>query len=314
MLRRVVLSGCLLILAACAPSETLPPDQVLENAAHSAHALRSVRFDVSATMKGTSPLGKTTDVRLNAKGWTQREQQQMQLSGRLDGSVDLQPVTVDADIIVAGEQEVYVKVRNVSSTDPKSLLRSPFFSLILNQWWKLPSGDASATPALPVTPDPRILELQTQAVRVTKDRGMADVNGRLSYRYDLALDQEKMMHFLEEVARERKEPFDRAEWQKSFEGITMTGETWIDAENFQLNRLIWNAVSEREEAPWTLVFEISFTDHDKAPPIAPPTGAQELGSLGDMIPGLQPPGTLPPSMDSLTPEAQRQLLESLLNE
>jgi hypothetical protein len=252
-------------------------------------------------------VGTDTDVRMNGQGWTQHEQEQMQMAFRIDGNVNKQPITVEADIILAGPQEAYVRVRTLSSTDPASIFRSPFFNLILNQWWKLPSEDRS-TPGMSVTPDPRLLEMQMKAMRVTKDHGMAEIDGRLSYHYELALDEQTLMTFLEEVAKERKEPFDREEWENTFKGVEMTGTAWIDAQTFYLNRLQWNAVSTDAQKPWKGTLEMNFSDHDKAPPIAPPTGAQELQSLGELIPGMQSPS------DGLTPEAQRKLLESLLKD
>jgi hypothetical protein len=310
MRRRVLLAGCLLMLASCAQKGTLSPDQVLSSASHAAQELKSVRFSAHGTLKGASPVGSDADVAFTAQGWTQQERKQLQTGFTAEGTSGGKPLSVAADVIVAGEDDTYVNVRTITSSDPTSALRSPFFNLITNQWWRLPAADKKS--AASVTPDPRLLQLQTQAVHVTKNHGMVEVDGKLSYHYDLAIDQEKLLDYLRQVAQERKETFDEADWRKTFESLKMDGSAWIDADSFELNRMQWNIHSSDAQKPLDLVFDVSFSDHNAAPVIAPPTGAKDLPSLPDLLPSsvLTPPEALAP--DGMPPEMQKQLLESLL--
>jgi hypothetical protein len=311
-MRRVVLfAGSLAMLASCAQTSVLPQDQVLEKAVRAARDLQSVRFELHANMEGSTPLGEDADLSMVAQGWTQQERKQLQTSMALEGSAGGNPMHIEADIVLAGDNETYLNLNNLSSTDPQSPLRSPFFNLILNQWWRLPSDETQHVSG--ITPDPRLLELQMQAVRITEDHGIKSVNGKPSYHYDLAIDREKMLHFLEQVAQERKETFDASEWQKTFNEVELKGSAWIDAGTFQLNRLEWDADSKNAEKKWHLTFDVTFSDHNAAPVIVPPSGAKEMPSLPDLLPSsmtMPPGGEMPGGMP---PEMQRQLLESLLN-
>lgn len=256
-----------------------------------------------------SQLATETDIKITSSGWLQRELKQLSASVSIEGSADGTPLKLGGDLIVAGENEIYLNVRELTSSDPKSPLRSPFFNLIMNQWWKLPSkvGDS---PVNSVTPDPRLLDLQSQAIVVTKDYGVTTLNDRLSYHYDTTIDQKKLMTYMEEIAKERKEEFDPTEWNDMFTNTDMKGSVWIDAETFRINKMTWNITSKKTDKVWALNFDITFSDHDNAPNVMPPAGAKELPSLPGLLEGLPLQGT--EGATGMPEEMQQELLDSLL--
>ena len=307
--RGILIVGSVLLTACATPSD-LPPTQVLERTSLAMHDLESVRFDASGTFEGNSPIGAASDLTLSAQGILQREHGQIQATFGATGTAGEKPLSLNADIIIAGKNETYFSITELSSGDPQSLLGSPMLTMLTNQWWRLPSEENM--PGTSVTPDPQLLELQSQAVTITQDHGMTTQNGVQTYHYSTQIDREKLKAFLQKTAHERGETFDVAAWEKDFAQTDMAGEVWINAKTFYVERLKWDIVTRREQDPSTLKFDITFDDHDDAPVIRPPQDAKELPSLPDLL----PPTLLVPGNDAsqgMPPDMQRELMESLLN-
>ncbi len=288
MLRRAFLAGSALILFSCTPASVLPPEQVVEQAIQAAHDVESARFVLTGTWEGDSPFGSSSQLTLASQGWMHRENKQLQATVKLEGTAAQQPLSIAADIIMAGPHEAYVKEQRIG------------------QWWKLPSD--TQTLGTEITPDPRLLELQLQSVRVVRDEGMTELHGKLHYHYALEIDKTKLLQFLRQSAQEQQQHFDAEQWEEALKNTEMAGAVWIDSERFNVGKLQWTLRGKSTEIPWNLSFEISFNDFNAAPVIVPPPGATDLPADSTL---LMPSDAIP---GTLTPEQQQDMIRSLLEQ
>lgn len=181
---------------------------------------------------------------------------------------------VRADVVVAGENEVYLAVHELSTDPPDALLPPGFLQGLLGQWWRLPQRAAHAPAG--ITPDPKLLTMQTEVIDVARDRGIETHLGRQAYHYDTTINREKLLQFLEEVARERKEPPDRAGWEAMIAEADAQGQLWIDTETFFVLGLQWTITAQMKEKPLHIAVQMELSDVNAAPPIEPPSDARPL--------------------------------------
>lgn len=262
-----------LLLAACGRGGDEAPSVVLERAATAAQQLQSAAFDgqfsYGAPTSGLSARGAVMGTLADGG---------KRLSFGIDAEMTMgaerpaQTVEVIADVIVAGENETYVKLSKVDG----SVLLLPGVGLVpeelLDRWLSLGSGSASGSDAL--TPDPSLIALQTQTITVTKDRSYEEIDGHRCYAYDVTLDPAKTMAFLERIATERGETFDRGAAETFIASYEARGTIWIDAATSVIRRITWIIDSAPGSArPMDASFTLHLHKHNEPVEITPPTGA-----------------------------------------
>ncbi len=262
-----------LLLASCAPRPHEDPSVVLERAATAARQLQSASFDGSFSYRSSNPefsvSGTTTGTMADGG---------RQLSFNLSGDMTMpadgpdQTVSIDADVIVADENETYLRVDKMEG----SVLMLPGIGLIpaemKHTWFSMITASGSTS----VTPDPSLLELQTETLSVERDRSFQDVGGHDCYVYDVTLDPAKFLAFLERTAEERKQPFKREEAQAFIDSIDAHGTVWIDAETSVIRSISWQLKNTPGHDDMSASFTLTFADHDVPVEIAPPADAVPL--------------------------------------
>lgn len=274
--------------------------------------LESAAFTTSVTMDRTEA-GRETQLEGTIAGRTQDGGNELALTIDADMTVTADGETKEygltGDVMVLDEGKVLVRLTNMEGDQP--MYTNPFAIGLINQWVQLPmAGSGTDT-----VRDARLLRMQTEVLRVTNEKGIEKIAGRDAYRYDVAIDEAKMLAFLEQVARQRGEQPAKDEWNEMLETYDATGEAWIDAETFHVLRLTWHIVSKDAAAPMTLDISTDIGEHNRAEPIVPPTNvklppanAQELMMF---LPGATPVLPQTPASE-LSPEMQEEILRSLL--
>ncbi len=281
-LRLVLSMASCVILAACLPVKNgdarLLPEEVLRRAADATQTLESAQyvmegnFDVAngARMaEGTVRI----DGSLNDAG--EQLHFQMDVAANIRDESEEYSVQANLEVSLLSRDEVYMNVHSLSSQPPNAIFRSEVLRNLIDRWWLLPRGDTPPE-ATSVTPDPRLLRIQSQVVTVTKDRGMKTVDGRETYHYDVALDTEKLVAYLSEQSAQRGDAFDAAKVKEDLNSVTASGELWIDAETFYMQKIFWNVQQIPIEGYGTasLSMTITFRNHNAAPVLEPPLDAK----------------------------------------
>jgi hypothetical protein len=275
-------------------------------AAEKVSALQSANFEVEAsfTLRNTVLPSSGT---ANLKGTLQDGGAAVQTNVVVDALVSSQGsagetfrILGNADVISIGKQETYLHLNSLATEPDQNLFKKDLLALMTGKWWQLSSNaDKTAVPGGSLTPSPGILKLQSQVVRVLSDEGAATVGDHETYHYTVGIDPEKLLQFLEQGARDRKETFDREAMSRSIAAITATGEMWIDTETFFLRRVSWKLTGLQEQAGGMIVdgsFTATLTNENAAPPILPPKDAQLL------TPSLLLGGEVQAPSSSLLPE------------
>ncbi len=270
-MRRLLPCGCagLLLLSACAARSPLAPEDVLRKAALASSTLQSAAFTLHADLKLPSPTG-TTAVSLAAKGVLQDGGRTAQFTAQATGSLPFQDgmhlFSGIGDVVAEWGRETYFRLQAVNADPPTPVLPADALRQALGVWWRVPSGD----PATPVGPDPRILNAQADVVKVTRDRGVQRIHGRSAYHYDVTLDPEKLIAFLQRIAEQDGKPFDRTKTLQDFQGYDATGELWVDAVSFYTHQITWDIRPKDPARGATITLSAELTDHDAAPAVHAP--------------------------------------------
>lgn len=258
------------LLASCAPRPHEEPTVVLDRAAAKARQLQSASFEGNFSYRTAQP-------EISVSGTMRGDMADggRQLSFNLTGDMTMpadgpdQTVSVDADVIVADENETYLRIDRMEG----SVLMLPGIGLIpsdmQHKWFSM----ISATGATAVTPDPSFLELQTQTLAVERDRSFQKVGGHECFAYDVTLDPEKFLAFLERTAQERGQPFKRDEARAFVDSIDAHGTIWIDAETSVIRSVSWQLKNTPGHADMSASFTATFDGHDEPVEIAPPADA-----------------------------------------
>ncbi|MDD5623430.1 MAG: hypothetical protein PHI23_01830 [Candidatus Peribacteraceae bacterium] len=287
-MRRLLPLGFLLsLLVSCGPlTQGLQPEEVLRNAAQKSSELLSAHFTVDAEYAVTSSTMPTTGT---AKLTGALQDGGEQVSFTLDAAAQMAPeggesftITATSDVFLVGKEEVYFRLSALSVDPASDLFKEDLLQYLLNKWWFLPSSAAQEkAPAADITPPPSLIRAQSQVVQVTKDLGMTEINGREAYHYAVTVDAAKLLAYLEQVAVEQQQPFDRTATEQSLSTLQADGELWIDAETFFVQKIIWNIKSFALGEDLTLngTFTASLTDHNAVPPLTLPQDAKLLTPL-----------------------------------
>lgn len=296
------------LLASCSTSIALPSSEVLKNAAAVGRELRSVEFIGTVLFDSTSAQPDKSSGSISINGRMQDGGSQTQLSSTFHILSGMPATSFDgeAELIVAAPTEVYVLLKRLDTEPPHPLFGSPLVSLLYNHWWKLPSETGSVQQS--VTPDPKLLRMQTDAIEVVEEKGFEQIDGAESYHYNVKLNREKLAQFLKEVGAE--EAASPEALDAFLETSDATGEVWIDASTFALRKLEWH-IRPKEGEGNTMDISVTFSNHNAAQPIVPPEGATDLPDVP--LPGMMqevPSGLLEQPTD--LPADQQQLLQSLM--
>lgn len=278
----VILSVCL--LCACSSQQVsvphLPPEEVLQRAAKATQTLDSAQYTIQADFDTNSEV-------LSVQGKAQIDgslrEAGKQLRFLADISADIKQLqeraTVDGaiEIIMMSEDEVYVRVHSLQTSPSDAMFSPVILAAISGGWWLLPADNPPPI-ASSITPDPRLLEMQSHVISVERDRGIDTISGRDAYHYDVVINTEKLLAYLSEVYQKQNDTFDRSAYEESFIHMQAQGELWIDAENFYMQKLQWEISDLPLDGGDTasVAFTVHFRNHNSTPQITPPADAKQF--------------------------------------
>lgn len=265
-LKRFSLAGAALLLLTACSQNALPKEEVFNNAMSAIQMFTSASFVLHAKSDAN-----------NATQWSADATGDMASAGkqlRFDLQMSMgEGTSFKGSIIVPGENEVYVKADSLSLGQNIA----PVGSMIQGTWWALPSGTGSDTAVGgALSPDPSLLSMQLQTLEVTKEHGIQRLNQRKAYMYDVTMNKDKLLAYLQTVEQQRNGTFDREQWQAYLAARDITGTVWIDAETFLPDRLSWTVVSSDPADRSTITFDVTFARQNEDVSISPPSDAKPL--------------------------------------
>ena len=307
-----------LLLVACsqtASPSTLSPEQVLKNSVKAVKTLESAQYalEMDFDVNGQGFLASGT---ANMDGSLADAGQQLQFLVDFSADVkDTQSVSAlngSLEVIALSESEVYVNLQNISAKPQSAVFRPEIVEALTGTWWSLAQGPTSPV-AEAVSPDPRLLRAQAEIVSVTRDRGIRTLKGRDTYHYDVELDKQKLLDYLKTVAQEQGNTFDSDAVKQSVEDISASGQLWIDAQDFYVQKLMWvvQSVPLRDGGTASLSFMVTFDNHNNAPDIVPPTDPKTFSP--SMLFALPADAQFPAELQrDLPPEFDEAMINDIL--
>lgn len=267
-----------LALAACSSGGNEDPAAVLEKAAAKAQQLQSAAFNANFSYDAQPmSIGGTADGTLADGG--KRMSFAFSVDTTIRGTGADRTVSAKGDVVVAGENEAYVRLDRVDG----SILYLPGIGLVpeeaLHRWIRTGQGIATADDDL--TPDPAMIARQTRTLDVVRDRSYQTIDGRKCFVFDVTIDHDRMLAFLEETARTRGESFDRAAAETFLSSYESEGVAYIDASTYVIRRIDWTFSAAPGQPDMEGSFSIRLRDHDAPVEITPPSDA---ASLDDVLP------------------------------
>ncbi|MDD5751506.1 MAG: hypothetical protein PHS73_03225 [Candidatus Peribacteraceae bacterium] len=291
------------VLASCGPTireQGLPAEEVMRLAAQKSGELQSARFAIVADYR-TQGVSFPSAGTAKLNGVLQDGGGTVQCILDVDalvstGSDDAQTFRLlgNADIILLPAQETYLRLNTLRTDPEQNLFHAQLLNLFVGQWWVFPAreGVSAVLAGGTITPSPNLLKAQSQVVRVKRDDGLTILDGRRVYHVLVEADPVKLLAYLEQVSRERQEPFDRSAVARTLERLQADGELWVDAETFFLHRVSWDVESLEEEGGMIISgsFTVNLSDHNAAPPVTPPADAKLLSPQMLFGEGVLPEG------------------------
>ncbi|PIQ76694.1 hypothetical protein COU78_05375 [Candidatus Peregrinibacteria bacterium CG10_big_fil_rev_8_21_14_0_10_49_24] len=319
MKRSVVFASCLsVVISACSQVsdvQILSPEEVLKNAAQVSMDLETVRYDLSGDVHIVDANDVPTNGTMTMKGLIRDSGEQLQFSVDFSATTKYpegdSSLSATVDVIIAGSEDLFVRLERYDLDGTNPFFNPELLDKFTGTWWKVPSRDNQVS-SVSLTPNPRILHAQSQVISVLKDKGLATLQGRKMYHYDVRLDQDKMVTYLQQLAGEAQGEFDEAAVRASLADLEAKGEIWIDAETFAVQKLHWDIRQKLTNTNQQIQtsFTVNFSDHNNAPAIVPPTDAKDFSPL--MFFGVT---DIPETQSSpLTPEMQDDIIRQLLEE
>ncbi|PIR54433.1 hypothetical protein COU75_00785 [Candidatus Peregrinibacteria bacterium CG10_big_fil_rev_8_21_14_0_10_42_8] len=272
-----VLTGCSTTSSAVQP---LSSDVVLAKAAKATHTLESAKYILTGNINAKNSDLWSTDATMRMDGILHDAGEQMRFQLDTDAVVqtpeDDYELDATLEVVVASKDEVYMNLHSLVVQPPNPLLRPDLVGKLASKWWLLPQNDSLPVTSQ-VTPDPRLLQAQSQVVRITKDNGIIEMNGSQLYHYNVELDKEKLLAYLQKASL-GDAAVDTVQLSRSLEGVTAKGELWIDAETYYVHKLQWNIKEYPIQVGGMadIQFTVTFTDHNNAPDILLPLNAKEF--------------------------------------
>lgn len=289
-----------LLLVSCKRQGAFPSDQVLLKSVAAGSQLQSAEFDADVIFEITGGV-KNWKGSVQLKGVVANGGKQSDLHATIDATstgTEVQKLHAQAQLISDNlERYLNVSALTADPVHPLFAQLQPMFGM----WWHIPAPPSSVPEHETLSPDPVLLRSQASVVRVTEDHGLERVRGRDAYHYTVVIDDEKLKLFLESLPKESAE--DKSSSAKLIEQIAkydVTGEIWIDAEDFLLQRVQW-VIKNRGMETLRITINSDFENQNEARPVQPPEKFQELqaGSLLQMMPGATP--SIPDSSLPVTP-------------
>ncbi|MAE68570.1 MAG: hypothetical protein QF793_03235 [Candidatus Peribacteraceae bacterium] len=319
-LRNFCLALCALLVACSeqAPTQSsIPPEEVLQRATRAVQTLDSAQYvlqgDFDMKSNTFAAIGTARMDGMLASGGEQLRFQ-LDLTADIDSFEGPSSIAGTLEVVVISEEEVYMNIHSLSSQPSSTLFRPEMIGVIAGKWWLLSEGDTP--PAVEsVSPDPRLLQAQAQVVSVTRDRGMTTINGRDVHHYDVALDTEKLVAYLSAVAEENGGEFDAAEVRKEVKAIEASGQLWIDAETYYVQKIEWvvQSLPINRGGAASVKFTITFRNHNDAPAIVPPKDAKQFSPT--MFFGLPDDARFPEEIEyEQSPRIDNQKINELIQQ
>lgn len=331
MHRKYFLLTSVLLLSACSESSTitpLPAEEVLQESARASQTVESAAYDgsISFSTKFEEVLIASFDVAIQGTFQSSAKQAHFTVNGGGkmadgDGESSLQG---NVEVILAGQNEMYVHIHDVSVEPEDGLMRQEMIDKVKGSWWQLPPDPQAQDLPTSVTPDPRLLQAQTQVVVVTNDHGLTKLDGHDVYHYDVSIDPDKLIAYLKQSVPEGQDASeDEAQLRDMLSRTDVLGTMWIDAQSYLPRKVQWKIAKKPNQpgATYTLEVTMAFTDHNAVAPITPPAESQLFSPfmiLGDSAAQMVPYGTMSdeplPISDTgeLTDEQQEELIRQLL--
>ncbi len=253
----------------------LPPEEVLRRAADATALLESAEYAAEGSFGTVSAIRSTTGT-FRMDGRLQNAGKQItflaDVTAQVEGHSSLpSAIAGAAEVVVISENEVYLNIRALSSQPEGTVFRPELVERFAGRWWLLPAG-VSPAGAMSITQDPRMLQAQSKVVTVTRDRGIETLDGRDTYHYDVSLDTARLLAYISAHSAERGDTFDAESMLQYIQGIVATGELWIDAQTYFLQKIQWNiaSVPYGDGGMLSLAAVIALRSHNSAPAIASP--------------------------------------------
>lgn len=286
-MKHFAFTACALILVSCTRAGALPPAEVLKNASEASQTLESASFSIDATIDGeVQELSGALNGEIDITGQMQNAGRQLKFTINADVAMsdDTQTETQfkgSADMVVAGENEAYLRVNSLELTPPNALFPAAVVSQFVNQWWMLPTATGTQLLGADITPDPEFLKMQMNVISVETDRGLTKINGRSAYLYDVTIDEAKMKTYLDDVARRQGKELSQEESMLST--MNAKGTLWIDADTFVIHRIVWDLES-KEGKQLAVHIDATISDHNKPMTISLPQGAMPFPTAAGFLP------------------------------
>lgn len=268
-MKRILPAACaLLFLISCTRTGSLQPSQVLEKASQANQILESANFTVNADVQGNIGF-LPGDWNGNAMlaGQMSNKGKQIKFNATVsadttDENNDKTHYELGSDLVIAGEEEVYMRINTLEITPDSILFPPDTITTLLNQWWLIPSGTGATPGAMSdITPDPTLLKMQTDTISVTKDNGLVDMDGHTAYLYDITIDPVKMRNYLTEMYKAQGRTPTNDELALS--ETTAKGRIWIDSTDFFIRRIIWNISSNDRSKPLEARIDVSISQQNE---------------------------------------------------
>jgi hypothetical protein len=264
-----------LLLAACSTGGDEDPSVVLGRAASTAQRLQSAAFD--ATFSYETPDGIAAEGQLNGVLSDGGSQSSFNLAADVtlpQEGVD-PTVHAEANVVVAGENQIYMKLNAVDGSLPLLPGIGLVDEAMLGRWFSLGSLP-SATGSVALSPDPAYIAMQASVLTVTKDRSYEKIDGARCYAYDVTIDRAKMLAFLERTATERGQTFDRGAAEALLSSYDAKGTVWIDAETSVIRQISWLFEPVAGSKNATASFSLHLSKHNEPVEITPPSPVEPL--------------------------------------
>lgn len=264
--KRLSVAGVSLLLLAACSQNALPKEEVFNRAMNAIQAFTSASFVLHAK----SDANGETQWNADANGDMASAGKQLRFDVQLSMGKD---ASFKGSVIVPGENEIYVKADTLSLGQDIA----PMAGMMQDTWWALPSGSGSDTAVGgTLSPNPSMLAMQMQTLEVTKERGIERINQRKAYAYDVTMNKDKLLAYLQSVEQQRGGEFDADKWRSYLAARDIAGTVWIDAESFLPDRLSWTVTSSDPSDPSTITFDVTFARQNEDISISPPADAKPL--------------------------------------
>jgi len=273
----VVALGVLLITACVkqnADGGELPPEEVLMKSVIAAMQTESAKFDVEGNIQVNKP-----DSLINASAVIKGRQDAMGKQSHFSADIHLvsnnasESLSLDTKIKITtlGPDEIYLMVDELIADGENPLFSESLVKMFTGKWITVKSNESDMGNST-VSPDPRLLRAQAKVVRVKEELPFTSIDDNDTYHYSVSVDPEKLALYLEEVSKEQGEEFDSEMLMEMYNTLIASGEIWIDADTFNVRKIVWNIDSliTQDGTVISGEMDVMFSDFNNVEPILPP--------------------------------------------